>query len=295
MDKKIIIILLGFSLVFLVFGNYDDDVLAQSESMIPEWIKETVGFWSEDLIDDVTFVNAIDWTIKNGIIVNPELSIVDSSESDDLNNRQVVVPEWIKNNARFWVSDQISDSDFLSDITYLYKEGIVMPPNVVVNELNPDWTLGPGDYEFSLTSDGLERKYLVHVPSSYDAIKSTPIVFNIHGGGGTGEAQRTTSNMDANSDKHGYIVAYPDGTGIMLVGKELFNWNGKLGGKSEEIISQNDDVKFFLKMIEDLKKKFNIDEKRVYATGISNGGQMSHRLGCDLADKIAAIAPVGPL
>jgi polyhydroxybutyrate depolymerase len=46
-------------------------------------------------------------------------------------------------------------------------------------------------------------------------------------------------------------------------------------------------------MIEELKNKFNIDEKRVYATGMSNGGQMSHKLGCDLAGKIAAIAPVG--
>ncbi len=183
MDKKFIIFLLGFLLVcqVVLIGNYND-ALAKSESIVPEWIKETVGFWSEDLIDDVTFVNAMEWLIKNNIIVTPELSIVDSSKSDDLSDREVVVPEWIKNNARFWSDNQISDSDFLSGITYLYKEEIVKSPNVIVNELNPDWILGPGDYEFSLTSDGLERRYSIHVPSSYDVSKSIPVVFNIHGG-----------------------------------------------------------------------------------------------------------------
>ena len=294
MDKKFIIFLFGFSLVFYVgiSGNYDN-VLAQYESTtIPEWIKETVKFWTEDYVDDMTFVNAMEWMIKNKIIQTPELSIV-SSESVDSSDRQVIVPEWIKNNARFWSNDQISDLDFLSGVTYLYKEEIVKSPNVVVNELDSDWTLGPGDYEFSLTSDGLERKYLVHVPSSYDAIQSTPVVFNIHGGGGNGENQRNMSNMNVNSDKHGYIVVYPDGIGKIFLGKELLNWNGKVGGKAEEVVSKNDDVSFFSKMIDDLKNKFNIDEKRVYATGLSNGGQMSHRLGCDLSDKIAAIAPIG--
>ena len=183
-----------------------------------------MAFWSEDLIDDATFVNAMEWMIKNNIIVTSELSIVDSSDVDDLSDREVVVPEWIKNNARFWADDEISDSDFLSGITYLYKEEIVKSPNVIVNELNPDWILGPDDYEFSLISDNLEREYIVHVPSSYDASKPIPVVFNIHGGGGNGENQRNMSNMDVNSDKNGYIVVYPDGTGAVLLGKEVFNW-----------------------------------------------------------------------
>ena len=235
----------------------------------------------------------MEWMIKNNIIVTSELSIVDLSDVDDLSDREIVVPKWIKNNAQFWADDQISDSDFLSGITYLYKEEIVKSPNVIVNELNPDWILGPDDYEFSLISDNLEREYIVHVPSSYDASKPIPVVFNIHGGGGNGENQRNMSNMDVNSDKNGYIVVYPDGTGAVLFGKEVFNWNGKMDTKPEQVVSKIDDVKFFSKMIEDLKNKFNIDEKRIYATGISNGGQMSHRLGCDLSDKIAAIAPVG--
>jgi len=282
------------SLIFLIdIGLAFSVNVSAAEDLIPSWIKETAGFWSEDLIDDVTFVNAMEWMIKNGIIVAAELSIVDSSDSDDLSDRQVIVPEWIKNNAGFWVSNQISDSDFLTGITYLYKEEIVKSPNVVINKLNPNWTLGPGDYEFSLTSEELERKYLVHVPSSYDAIKSTPVVFSIHGGGGNGESQRSGSNMDVHSDKHGYIVVYPYGTGIIFLGKELFGWNSEVGGHADKNTAKKDDVKFFSKMIDELKNKFNIDEKRVYATGLSMGGQMSHRLGCDMPNKIAAIAPVG--
>ena len=60
-----------------------------------------MAFWSEDLIDDVTFVNAMEWMIKNNIIVTSELSIVDSSDVDDLSDREVVVPEWIKNKPDF--------------------------------------------------------------------------------------------------------------------------------------------------------------------------------------------------
>jgi len=281
-----LIFLIGLGLTFSLNVS-----AAAEEDLIPSWIKETAEFWAEDLIDDVTFVNAMEWMIKNSIIVTPELRIVDSSESDDLSDREVIVPKWIKNNARFWSDNQISDSDFLSGITYLYKEEIVKSPNVVVNELNPNWTLGPGDYEFSLTSEGLERKYLVHVPSSYDAIKSTPVVFNFHGGGGSAEGHRDKTNMNENSEKHGYIVVYPNG--IPARGFEIvnaLNWNSGMNFKG---LSQADDVDFFLKMINNLKNQFNIDEKRIYSTGFSNGGQMSYKLACDLPDKIAAIAPVG--
>jgi len=279
------------SLIFLIGIGLGFSLNVAAEDLIPSWIKETAGFWSEDLIDDVTFVNAMEWMIKNGIIVTAELSIVDSSEFDDLSDRQVIVPEWIKNNARFWANNQISDSDFLSGITYLYKEEIVKSPNVIVNELNPEWTLGPGDYEFSLTSYGLERKYIVHIPLSYDISKSTPVVFNFHGGGGSGEGHRDKTNMNENSEKHGYIVVYPDG--IPVKGFEVINslnWNSGMNYKS---LSQADDVDFFLKMVSNLKNHFHIDEKRIYSTGFSNGGQMSYKLACELPDKIAAIAPVG--
>jgi len=289
MNKVYVII----GLIFLIgIGLTFSLNVSAAEDLIPSWIKETAGFWSEDLIDDVTFVNAMEWMIKNGIIVTAELSVVDSSESDDLSDRQVVVPEWIKNNAGFWASDQISDSDFLSGITYLYKEEIVKSPNVVVNKLNPDWTLGPGDYEFSLTSEGLERKYLVHVPPSYDAIKSTPVVFSIHGGGGNGEAFRNQSNMDVNSDKHGYIVVYPDGTGTELFGRKSFTWNSGNFCCGYAVRNNIDDVGFFSKMMDDVETKFNVDKNRIYAAGLSNGGQMTHRLACELSDRIAAIASV---
>ena len=97
-------------------------------------------------------------------------------------------------------------------------------------------------------------------------------------GGGNGEGFRTITNMDANFDKYGYIVVYPYGTGEIFLEKEFFTWNNKMGQNTEEYTSNIDDVKFFPKMIDDLKNKFNIDDKRVYATGISNGGGMVYRL-----------------
>ncbi len=163
------------------------------------------------------------------------------------------------------------------------------------NEETPpenEYSLETGDYEFSLVHDGLTRKYFVHVPPSYNPSTPTPLVLNFHGGGGDPENQMTQSGMDAKSDSAGFIVVYPEGTGKSLAGKLFATWNaGRCCGYATE--NNIDDVGFVSAMLEDLESKFNVDEKKVYSTGLSNGALFSYRLACDLSDKIAAIAPVG--
>ena len=153
----------------------------------------------------------------------------------------------------------------------------------------------PGYHDFSLLHDGLNRTYHVYVPISYNKSVKTPVVFVIHGGGGNGDQVRGTQNMDEIADREGFVVVYPDGTGIEIFGKKLFTWNsGNCCGQAVE--KKIDDVGFFGKMISDLPNTFNVDRQRIYATGISNGGQMSHRLACELSNKIAAVAPIaGPV
>ncbi len=155
--------------------------------------------------------------------------------------------------------------------------------------------LGPGDYDFSLIHDRLKRTYHVYAPSSYDKNIKTPVVFVIHGGGGNGDQVRGTQNMDEIADREGFVVVYPDGTGKEIFGKKLFTWNsGSCCGQAVE--KKIDDVGFFEKMIDELPNNFNVDTNRIYVTGISNGGQMSHRLACELSDKITAVAPIaGPV
>jgi polyhydroxybutyrate depolymerase len=152
---------------------------------------------------------------------------------------------------------------------------------------------GPGDVEREITVGGRDRTFLVHVPPSYKAGTPVPLVLNFHGGAGNAKDQQKNSKMDALADRHGFIVVYPDGTGALRHRFLSFNAGMCCGYAVKHNI---DDVSFVRAMLDDLEHAYSIDRARVYATGFSNGAIFSHRLGCELSDRIAAIAPVsGPI
>ncbi len=139
----------------------------------------------------------------------------------------------------------------------------------------------------SIIFAGLERTYLLHIPSSYIRSTPMPLLIVLHGGGGTGERMEklTQGGFNRFSDKDGFLVVYPDG-----IEK---NWNdGRENVKYRAHREKIDDVGFIASLIEHLTVEHPIDKKRVYVTGISNGAMMSFRLGCELSERIAAIAPV---
>jgi polyhydroxybutyrate depolymerase len=141
--------------------------------------------------------------------------------------------------------------------------------------------------EGQLAWGGLDRSYHLHLPRGRDPKRAAPLVLVLHGGGGTGDGmpKLTRHGFEDLADRDGWIVVYPDG-----VSK---NWNdGREVEGSEAHTKKIDDVGFLSALIDDLVAKQGVDPKRVYATGISNGGFMSQRLGRDLSSKIAAIAPV---
>ncbi|GAB4450501.1 MAG: hypothetical protein OHK0041_12520 [Anaerolineales bacterium] len=141
----------------------------------------------------------------------------------------------------------------------------------------------------TLLHNGIERTYLLHIPPSYDESKPALLVIALHGGGGNAESQRRVSGFDQLADAQGFIVVYPNGTGRF--NDTLLTWNGgTCCGYAAE--NQIDDVGFIRALIAELESKFNIDPRRIYATGMSNGAIMSYRLACDAADLFAAIAPV---
>ncbi|MBN1920000.1 MAG: dienelactone hydrolase family protein [Anaerolineae bacterium] len=149
--------------------------------------------------------------------------------------------------------------------------------------------MSPGDVTRTLTHAGRERSYIVHVPPGYDPARATPVVLVFHGGGGYAENARTMTGFDAVADAEGFIVVYPNGTGRRS--DRLLTWNG--GRCCGYAMEQNvDDVGFVRALLADLEAIANVDARRIYATGMSNGAIMSYRLACELADVIAAIGPV---
>ncbi len=143
-------------------------------------------------------------------------------------------------------------------------------------------TATAGNTDGTLTVDGLERTYHLHLPPSYDG-SPIPLVLNFHGLTSNAGQQEFFSAMTPTADDHGFAVVYPEGY--------MSSWNGGAccGSAASDMI---DDVAFTRAMLADIESKACIDKKRVYSTGMSNGGIFSHRLACDASDVIAAVAPV---
>lgn len=147
--------------------------------------------------------------------------------------------------------------------------------------------LGPGDHDRSLKVGETARTYLVHVPPRYDPKKPTPVVLTLHGAGTNGKITVSFTGMSKKADQAGFVAVYPNGTGLAGL---LLTWNA--GGVRAKQDAQADDVAVIGKVLDDLATVINVDPKRVYATGMSNGGMMCYRLAAELSDRIAAIAPV---
>ena len=139
------------------------------------------------------------------------------------------------------------------------------------------------DIPGAITVASRARTYLLHVPPSIPADKPVPLVLVFHGGAGTGKKTAGFTGFDAPADREGFIVAYPDGIGR--------SWNDGRG-TTKAAKSGADDVRFARELIQRLSAEHKVDPRRIYATGPSNGGFMSHRLACELSDVLAAVGPV---
>lgn len=126
---------------------------------------------------------------------------------------------------------------------------------------------------------GLYRSYRVHKPAGLPV--SAPLVVMLHGGFGSGEQAERAYGWDELAESAKFVVAYPDGIA------RAWNVNGCCGQPSREGI---DDVAFITAMVGDISRGVGIDQSRIYATGISNGGMMSYTLACN-SSMFAAIGP----
>lgn len=148
----------------------------------------------------------------------------------------------------------------------------------------------PSGQRQTLVHDGVERGYVIRAPRKLSKSDTpVPLVLVLHGGGGNAANAETMTGFTGKARKEGFIVVYPEGSSRFR-GK-LLTWNaGHCCGYAMQ--NRVNDVAFIDALIDELAKTYPVDPKRIYATGMSNGGMMAHRLGIELSHRIAAIAPV---
>ena len=129
--------------------------------------------------------------------------------------------------------------------------------------------------------DGRKRVYYLHLPENL--AQNAPLVFTLHGYGGTAKSMMDYSQMEEVANKNGFVVCYPQGY-LGMDGKN--SWNARY---SNDAI---DDVKFLTELAKYLQKEFQLSTQNTFSTGMSNGADMSYMLACHAPDVFAAVAPV---
>ena len=154
-----------------------------------------------------------------------------------------------------------------------------------------DSQLAAGRHEISLRHADRTRLAIVHVPPAARAGVPLPLVFAFHGGGGEADGFRRSIGLDALADRAGFIAVYPYGTGTLP--RRLLTWNAGTSCCGYAHDQRVDDVGFTIALLDHIATLIDVDMRRVYAIGHSNGAMMAYRLAAERADRIAAIVPVG--
>jgi polyhydroxybutyrate depolymerase len=167
----------------------------------------------------------------------------------------------------------------------------------------------------TITVDSLDRTYTVHLPKGYDDKQHYPVVMLLHGVNQDSDDMERLTRFNELADKDSIIAVYPNA----LHGRWNFGVHEPVpvpvrrgpyrrrpygyppppprnpeGGqrRREAPPAPADDIEFFNKMLDKIANKYAVDKSRIYATGLSDGGFMTVKVGCAMADRIAAIGPV---
>jgi polyhydroxybutyrate depolymerase len=140
------------------------------------------------------------------------------------------------------------------------------------------------------------REYVIHVPTTCTKTKPAPLVIMIHGFGGTAVNAAKETSWSAKADQESFIIVYPEATRPNRLKPQNFRTNPQAwndgSGRFHAAIENIDDVAFIGELIDKIAEEYAIDFERIFITGFSNGASMTFRLGAELSQKIAAIAPV---
>ena len=162
---------------------------------VPDWVKNTAGWWAEDVISETEFVNAIEYLVKEDIIQ------VDVSQTSETSQS---VPDWVKNTAGWWAEDLISETEFVNAIVYLIKIGIISIESSKSPELIAEMWVNDdiNDDEFLANVEQLIEKDIITIQS--DSITKTSQLPDWLVNNAGWWAARIFTNSDFNFDP-GYV------------------------------------------------------------------------------------------
>jgi polyhydroxybutyrate depolymerase len=196
---------------------------------------------------------------------------------------------------------------------------------LIIGSVSPTLAENPGQMmRRTIEHDGIEREYFVHVPRSANHNNEPlPLVVGVHGYTSTATGFVSYYDLKRHADENGYLLVVPQGSHFKVEGAKggsyrITSWNDVAANQAPtpagphctddrdpyprppECTEFNrcawtscfDDVGFIEKMLDQVQAEFKTDSRRTYLLGTSNGGMMTLRLGCDLSDRFAAIAPI---
>jgi polyhydroxybutyrate depolymerase len=166
------------------------------------------------------------------------------------------------------------------------------------------------DREEVVKVNGSARTIQVHLPPEYSKRKRYPVVLVLHGIGSDGSLIARISHFNKTADQFGFIVVYPnsrDGrwtaapdAGVRTIGpigrrRSILDDMTRTPRPDDVGGEPLNEIPFFNDLLDQIETEYSVDLYRIYATGYSDGGFMDFRLGCQMSDRIAAIATVGAI
>lgn len=156
---------------------------------------------------------------------------------------------------------------------------------------SPEILIKAGTYEVSMKIDTTTRWYTLVIPTGYDHVQKRPLVLAFHPGNASmSDFYNALQGFRELAEEENWLMVFPNGSNTTDNRTSECLWNAVYCCGLPYTLNV-DDVGFVKKLVETLQRDYKVDEKRIYATGRSNGGMLLHRLGAELWDIFAAIAP----
>lgn len=143
----------------------------------------------------------------------------------------------------------------------------------------------------------IEREYIIYAPAHYNTKTSNAAVIVLHGGGESAQYIMDETGWTSKSDQKGFLAVFPEGTrpdsskpaGLKTNQQTWSDGSGRFPHHEHRNI---EDIAFMEKVIDNIISSFGVDSRHIFVTGFSNGASMTLRVGVELSDRVAAIAPV---